>query len=254
MFEGRAVIDRSFGLSTRHFCGSSKVGNVKPPRSEAAKRTLELWRDLPRSARLHTNIRWWTAPFEALEVEVPRSGNILEVGCGHGVFTTFLAVSSVERRVVGIDIDAEKIALAKQSVLGLRDGEANLSFDHRASGDVPLIDGGWDAIVFADVLYLLPLEARTALLAECVDALSMNGVLVVKEVDTAPKFKAQIAQFQEFLATKVLRITDGDALDFPSAAELEGLLVSDGLETRVARLDKGYFHPHCVVVGRKTQT
>jgi 2-polyprenyl-3-methyl-5-hydroxy-6-metoxy-1,4-benzoquinol methylase len=202
---------------------------------------------------MHTNIRWWTAPFEALEVQVPRSGNILEVGCGHGVFTTFLAVSSADRRVVGIDIDAEKIALAKQSVLGLSDSEANLSFEHRSSGDVPMIDGGWDAIVFADVLYLLPVDARTALLAECIEALSPGGLLVVKEVDTSPKFKAQIAQFQEFLATKVLRITDGDEMDFPSAAEIEALMASDGLETQIARLDKGYFHPHCVVVGRKRQ-
>lgn len=224
---------------------------MKPPRSVAAKRTLALWRGLPRSARIHTNIRWWTAPFEALEVQIPRSGNILEVGCGHGVFTTFLAVSSPDRSVVGIDIDGEKIALAKQSVLGLRNGEANLSFEHRASGDVPLIDGGWDAIVFADVLYLLPVEARTALLAECVEALSPDGLLVVKEVDTSPKFKAQVAQFQEFLATKVLRITDGDVLNFPSAVELKALMTSDGLETYVLRLDKGYFHPHCVVVGRK---
>ena len=224
---------------------------MKPPRSVAAKRTLALWRGLPRSARFHTNIRWWTAPFEALEVQIPRSGNILEVGCGHGVFTTFLAVSSPDRSVVGIDIDGEKIALAKQSVLGLRNGEANLSFEHRASGDVPLIDGGWDAIVFADVLYLLPVEARTALLAECVEALSPDGLLVVKEVDTSPKFKAQVAQFQEFLATKVLRITDGDVLNFPSAVELKALMTSDGLETYVLRLDKGYFHPHCVVVGRK---
>jgi len=184
---------------------------------------------------------------------VPRSGNILEVGCGHGVFTTFLAVSSLGRSVVGIDIDGEKIALAKQSVLGLRNGEANLSFEHRSSGDVPLIDGGWDAIVFADVLYLLPVEARTALLAECVEALSPDGLLVVKEVDTSPKFKAQMAQFQEFLATKVLRITHGDALNFPSAVELEALMRSDGLETQMSRLDKGYFHPHCVVIGRKRQ-
>lgn len=230
------------------------MGNVKPPRSVAAKRTLALWRDLPRSARVHTNIRWWTAPFEALEVQVPRSGNILEVGCGHGVFTTFLAVSSPDRSVVGIDIDEEKIALAKQSVLGLRNGEASLIFEHRASGDVPLINGGWDAIVFADVLYLLPVDARIALLTECVEALSPDGLLVVKEVDTSPKFKAQMAQFQEFLATKVLRITHGDALNFPSAAELEVLMTSDGLETHVLRIDKGYVHPHCVVVGRKRQS
>ena len=227
---------------------------MKPPRSEAAKRALGLWKKSARSARLHTTIRWWTAPFEALEAEVPRSGNILEVGCGHGVFATFLALSSASRSVVGVDIDTEKIELAQVSLQGLRPGEATVSFEHRESGEFLTIGSGWNAIVFADVLYLLAPEDRSRLLAQCVAALAPGGVLIVKEVDTKPRFKARIAQFQEFLATKVVRITDGDALDFPSAADLETLLARNGLATRVSRIDKGYFHPHCVVVGTKAST
>ena len=224
---------------------------MKPPRSAAAKRALGLWKQAPRSSRVHTSIRWWTAPFEALALEIPRAGNILEVGCGHGVFTSFIALSSRSRNVVGVDIDEEKIKLAQGSLQGLRSDEATVSFEHRPSGEIPTVGGGWNAIVFADVLYLLAPEDRSRLLAECAAVLAPGGVLIVKEVDTKPRFKARIAQFQEFLATKVMRITDGDALDFPSAADLEMLMKSNGLTTRVARLDKGYFHPHCVVVGTK---
>ena len=222
---------------------------MRRPRSAAARRALALWDDSPRPTRLHTTIRAWTAPFEALEVHVPRSGAVLEVGCGHGLFSTFLALSSQDRRVVGIDIDDEKIELARTMASRLNEGEAEVSFDHVASGELPTLEGGWDAIVFADVLYLLQPEDRSRLLAECVNVLSPTGVLIVKEVDTEPKVKARISQFQEFLATRVLRITRGDAMDFPSAKELAAELASDGLVTRTVRLDKGYFHPHCVVIG-----
>lgn len=224
---------------------------MKRPRSAAARRALALWDDSSRPARVHTTIRAWTAPFEALEAHVPRSGAVLEVGCGHGLFSTFLALSSRDRRVVGIDIDEKKIELAKEMASRLDEGEAEVSFDHVASGDVPFLDGGWDAIVFADVLYLLQPEDRSRLLTECVKALAPRGVLIVKEVDTEPKVKARIAQFQEFLATRVLRITRGDAMDFPSAKELAAQLANAGLITRSARLDKGYFHPHCVVIGAR---
>ena len=227
---------------------------MKPPRSDAAKRALWLWKQSARSARLHTVIRWWTAPFEALETEVPRSGKILEVGCGHGMFATYLALSSAGRTVVGVDIDAQKIELAQESVRQLRQGEATISFEHRPSGEILTIEGGWDAIVFADVLYLIAPEIRSRLLSDCIAALAPDGCLIVKEVNTEPRIKALIAQFQEFLATKVLRITDGDVLDFPSAADIETLISSDGLTTRVGRLDKGYFHPHCVVVGTKASS
>lgn len=224
---------------------------MRPPRSAAAERTLELWRPSPFSARVHTRIRWWTAPFEALEQLVPRTGDILEVGCGHGLFTTYLALSSADRNVVGIDIDAEKIALARQTAGRLRSGEARVSFSSRPSGDVPTIDGGWNAIVISDVLYLLPSDARDGLIAECAAALAAGGSLVVKEVDTEPNFKARLAQFQEYLATRILHITDGDTLDFPSVAELELAMRSGGLSTSRCALDKGYFHPHCAVVGTK---
>lgn len=224
---------------------------MKRPRSAAAKRALGLWKGSPRSSRIHTTIRAWTAPFEALEAKVPASGSILEVGCGHGVFATFLALSSKQRHVVGIDIDANKIALAKTMADRLAPGEADLRFESRASGQLPETAGGWDAIVFADVLYLLQPEDRKKLLIECAGALSSGGVLIVKEVDTEPRFKARIAQFQEFLATRVIRITRGDAMNFPSAAELAEELSLAGLVTSSARLDKGYFHPHCVVIGTK---
>jgi 2-polyprenyl-3-methyl-5-hydroxy-6-metoxy-1,4-benzoquinol methylase len=139
-------------------------------------------------------------------------------------------------------------------VRNLRPGEATISFEHRPSGEILTIEGGWDAIVFADVLYLIAPEDRSRLLSDCIAALAPGGCLIVKEVNTEPRIKAFVAQFQEFLATKVLRITDGDALDFPSATDIETLISSGGLTTRVGRLDKGYFHPHCVVVGTKAST
>ncbi len=224
---------------------------MKPPRSPAARRVLALWRPAPRGDRFHTAVRWWTAPFAALEQEVPLAGDVLEVGCGHGVFSTYLAVTSRARHVVGVDIDADKIALARQAAAHLEPGEADVTFRVSPSGEVPRIDGGWRCIVFADVLYLLTRERREALLAECADALAPGGLLVVKEVDTAPPVKAKAAQLQEVLATRVLRITDGDALDFPSAEELQGVLDRLGLRTMAKRLDHGYLHPHCLVLGTR---
>ena len=224
---------------------------MKPPRSPAARRVLALWDDAPKGDRFHTAMRWWTAPFAALEHEVPLAGDILEVGCGHGVFSTYLAITSRARRVVGVDIDADKIALARSVAEGLEPGEGDVRFEVSPSGAVPTIEGGWRCIVFADVLYLLPREGREALLAECARALAPGGLLVVKEVDTQPAFKARLAQFQEVLATRVFKITAGETLDFPSSAELEAVVAAQGLATMAKRIDHGYLHPHCVVLGTR---
>ena len=79
----------------------------------------------------------------------------------------------------------------------------------------------------------------------------VSPISSVKEVDTTPVLKAKIAQLQEVLATRVLRITDGDALDFPSGTELEGVVADLGLDATLKRIDRGYLHPHCVVVGHR---
>jgi len=225
---------------------------MRPPRSAAARRSLAIWRGAPLSDRVHCHIRWWTAPFAALETEVPRDGAILEIGCGHALFSTYLALTSTSRQVRGVDIDADKIEQAGLALARLAPGEADIAVEHRPSGDVPTRIGGWDAIVLVDVLYLLSPSARRELLGRCVDALAPDGVLILKEVDTSPRLKAAVAQFQEFLATKVFRFTATDHdLHFPSVAELRGLLVDCGLAVRTDRLDRGYFHPHCVVIGTR---
>lgn len=222
---------------------------MRRPRSASARRALGLWKGAPRSARVHTTLRWWSAPFEPLATAVPDVGHVLEVGCGHGLLSTLLAIDGPERSVVGIDIDDAKIELAKDRSAPLVAEGIELRFEHRAPGDIPTIEGGWDAIVIVDVLYLLEATRRRELLAACIDALAPGGELLLKEVDTRPRVKASIAQAQEFVSTKVLRITRGEHIDFSSAAELELLLDELGLRTTVRRLDHGYFHPHCLVTG-----
>ncbi|CAM8657306.1 UbiG 2-polyprenyl-3-methyl-5-hydroxy-6-metoxy-1,4-benzoquinol methylase [Acidimicrobiia bacterium] len=224
---------------------------MKAPKSPAARRTMALWSAAPRSSRLHTTIRWWSAPFTELELEVPLAGDVLEVGCGHGIFTVFLGISSRARRVVGIDIDSDKIALAKSAASGLRPGEAEVDFDVMPAGSIPALEGGWRAIVFADVLYLMHPEDRAAILSACFEALAPGGLLIVKEVDTRPRMKALLAQFQEILSTRVFRITRGSHLDFPSLTELESLMTELGMSTIAKHIDHGYIHPHCVVIGTK---
>ena len=227
---------------------------MRGPRSDAARRTLGLWKGAPRSARVHTTLRWWSAPFEPLSAAVPDVGRVLEVGCGHGLVSTLLALDGSERSVLGIDIDDAKIELAVDRTGPLGADGIDLRFEHCEPGEIPRVDGGWDAIVIVDVLYLLHADRRRELLGACADALAPGGELLLKEVDTRPWAKAAIAKAQEFVSTKILRITRGEHIDFSSAAELELLLDDLGLRTTARRLDHGYFHPHCLVTGRRAAT
>lgn len=213
-----------------------------------ARRALALYEDAPRGDRLHVRIRWATCPVAAVDAEVPTRGRVLEVGCGHGLVSSYLALACPDRHVVGVDIDEHKIEVAHRAAAHLDPRASNLEFS--TSGDGSLPRGPWDAIVIVDVLYLLDPDDEVALLDACIAELAPGGVLVLKETDTVPRLKHEIAKFQEVLATKVLRITEGDALEFTPLGELASHLTAAGLATSLRRVDQGYPHPHSLLVAR----
>ena len=101
------------------------------------------------------------------------------------------------------------------------------------------------------MLYLLPAIEQRRLLAEAAAELAPGGLLVVKEMGTGPRWKYRWNTWQETLAVRVLRITEGSSFDFVAPAVMAGWLHDLGLTTTTRRLDRGRLHPHHLLVGKR---
>ncbi|NMR19430.1 class I SAM-dependent methyltransferase [Cellulomonas fimi] len=215
----------------------------------AGRGALRLYAGAPAGVRAHVHVRWWSAPFVPVADALPRAGRILEIGCGHGLFSAYAALAAPGREVVGVDIDPDKIRAAKAAARRWdpADGVGRLSFAVAPSGAVP--PGPWDAVVVVDMLYLLPEAGQRRLLEEAVAALAPGGRLVVKEMGTEPRWKLRWNTWQETLSVKVLRITAGSSFDFVDPAETARWLEELGMTTATRRLDRGRLHPHHLLVG-----
>ena len=213
----------------------------------AAREALAAYRGAARGDRLHVLIRWLTCPFPPVVDVLPRSGRVLEVGCGHGLFSTYLSRRSPGVQVHGVDIDPDKVAVAQRSAPGT-DGQ--LTFAVAESGVLPA--GPWDAVVLVDVLYLLDEAGQRALLTSCAAVLAPGGVLVVKDMATRPRWKARLNALQETVSVRVLRITAGSTeFAFVEPDERARWLRAAGLvDVRARRLDRGRAHPHHLLMGR----
>jgi SAM-dependent methyltransferase len=235
----------------------------------AARVALDAYRAAPFAARVHATVRWWSAPFPAVEAALPTSGRVLEIGCGHGLFSSFAAVASGSRSVVGVDIDAAKIAQAEGARRRLPG--ADLRFQLAPSGAVPT--GPWDAIVVIDMLDLLPSDDQRALLADAAAQLGPGGLLLVKEMSPTPRWKAGWNTLQETLAVSILHLTervdsDGTSgpaapgeppagrdsgsrprFDFVAPDVMAGWLRQSGLSVSSRRLDRHRLHPHHLLIG-----
>lgn len=218
--------------------------------SGSARGVFDLYASQPWRVRAHVRIRWQTCPFEAVAADVPEAGRILDVGCGHGVFSAYLALQNERRRVLGIDVAEDKILAATAAAdAAARKGRTNLRFNRADVEALP--EGPWDAILVLDVLYLLQPERQQSLLERCAQALSPGGVLIVKEVADQPRWKAAWNRMQENFSVRVLRITRGERLCFLPPARHASWLAAQGLEVRERPLHKGFFHPHHLIVARR---
>jgi 2-polyprenyl-3-methyl-5-hydroxy-6-metoxy-1,4-benzoquinol methylase len=178
--------------------------------------------------------------------EVPASGPILEVGCGHGLLSLYLALASPGRRVTGVDVDEDKLAAARTAAAA---GGLDATFELVHGATLP--EGPWAGIAIVDVLYLLGAADQGALLRSCAERLSPGGTLVVKEMAPVPRWKARWNAVQETAAVKILGITEGEQLTFLPPAELSAAMADGGLTVRDRPVHRGYPHPHHLLVGQK---
>ena len=213
---------------------------------------LRLYATAPLGVRAHVWVRWATCPFRRVAAQVPETGRILEVGCGYGLFSNFLALSAPGRRVSGIDIDVRKIVHGQHAAQAAGVFGAHADLHLEPPGDIP--DGPWDAIVIVDVLYLLDADAQEGLLRSCAGQLALGGSLVVKEMALVPRWKAAWNRLQETLAVKVVKITAGEKLTLLDPARLGAWMEEDGLVVQHHPLDRRYPHPHHLIVGTKRRS
>ena len=219
-------------------------------RSQIPEDLASLYAAASTRVRSHAALRWRTCPFEAVAERVPESGRILDVGCGHGLLAARLAMTSPRRRVLGIDVATDKIFPAQSAAEeAARRGVANLEFRRTAPGELPA--GPWSAILFVDVLYLLSPTDQERLLRAAAKSLGPGGVLLVKEVSNRPLAKAAWAYLQEIAAVHVLGITEGRGVRMLPPAVQAAWLENERLQVELVPLDRGYVHPHHLIVARR---
>jgi 2-polyprenyl-3-methyl-5-hydroxy-6-metoxy-1,4-benzoquinol methylase len=215
------------------------------------------YRDAGFGVRVHTTIRWLTCPFAPIADALADARHVLDVGCGHGMFPLYLASRHPTPEITGVDIDRDKLTAARGAARATNlDGR--IRFEAVDPGWDPSVEppmrppDGWDGIAIVDVLYLLGHERARELVRAAAGALAPGGRLVVKELDTTPAWKHRVSAAQEILATRVLRITQGEHVEQVPSRVLGDELRSIGLQVTTERLDRGRLHPDYLVVATRS--
>lgn len=138
------------------------------------KKILKKYQDSPFLHRNFIAVRSDRRGFAIVERLIPKKGIIVDLGCGHGYFSHYLALKGPKRKIVGIDNDFRKIEIAKNS-----NDNKNIRF---MVGDITKSNlPSADVFVILNVLYQLPDKKKELIIQNTHKKLKKGGLLIFRE-------------------------------------------------------------------------
>lgn len=169
------------------------------------------------SVKIHNFLRNLMIPLQQIDEALPQHGLILDLGCGEGAVSSFLAGKKA-RNVIGIDIDKKRVQQAYQK---------NLKFIH--GNAINFNVAGADGIVISDVLHHINFQDQEKLLKNISANLKKGGVVVIKEIDTGEFIRSWLSRFWDFVFYPMKKIY------FSNAHDLTAKLTKLGFSVKIKR-------------------
>lgn len=173
-----------------------------------------------KTSKIYDKLRSAILPLSEIDRALPKSGTIIELGCGQGVISKYLAKRK-NRLVLGIDANIKRIGGSTTSNLRFKVGDIT-SINYKPQ----------DGFVISDVLHHLSFKDQKALLSKLNKALKKNGTLVIKEIDTTEFLRSKLSRFWDFA------LYPKDKIIYWNSNELKKYLNKLGFKVNIKRTSR----------------
>lgn len=178
-----------------------------------------------RLVTLYTYLRFWEDNrYRRIEKMLPKKGRFIDMGCGLGIFSNYLALCSPKRKILGLEFGQKKIKIAQQAAQ--KGGLVNASFAPKniTKAKIPKVD----VIIIMHVLHHLnSFQEQERLLRTCLRKLKKGGILLIDEVEK----NFSLRYFLAILTDNLLY--PGDTFYFKDRTSMLKLLKQFPLEVEV---------------------
>ncbi|MEB2777818.1 methyltransferase domain-containing protein [Algoriphagus sp. D3-2-R+10] len=166
--------------------------------------------------------------YELIHRELIEKNSIYDLGCGNGFLSYFLKLKNSERKIIGIDYDENKIAIAENCYLN----DGSMEFISADISDIELASS--EAIILMDVLHYLSPEKKSIVLQMCLNSLTNDGILIIKDGLLSDSDKHKWTLNSEKWSTKWVKFNKiTDELSFFDLAFIENWSTENHLEMKI---------------------
>ena len=174
---------------------------------------------------------------------IEKDRRMLTLGCGFGLFDLTAGLKWPGKPITGVDVDAGRIAEANTAAERLRLGEVHFHVMDLSHDNIELPEA--DEILLLDLLHHIPVAAQERLVRLAHARLSEGGVMVVKDIHTAARFKLFFTWLLDMLMTRWAPVYSR------SQDEFEHLFETAGFDVITLFLDDILPYPHVLYICRK---
>lgn len=181
-------------------------------------------------------------PFDAMIRALPEGSDVLDVGCGAGLFLGLAARSGKLRYGVGFDSDARALAIAQSLVLP-SDSGARLVFRHLQVED-RWPEGAFDVVSMIDVMHHVPVSVRPKIFIAAAAALKEGGLFLYKDISAADRPRAFMNRVHDLVLAR-------QWVTYSSAGDIRQMALAQGLAERSYEKIDLYWYGHDLHVFKK---
>ncbi|OFX30692.1 MAG: hypothetical protein A2X08_07600 [Bacteroidetes bacterium GWA2_32_17] len=152
--------------------------------------------------KLEDNYRYFN------EIISPKA-DIMDIGCGYGFMSYMLGFLSDERKIFGVDYDADKIEIAQNCI----SKNENVKFEYADATQFPFVNK--DVFILSDILHYISEEQQEQLISNCIKHLNNNGLIIIRDANKNLKARHWGTRYTEFFSTKTgFNKLEGNKLHF----------------------------------------
>lgn len=179
--------------------------------------------------RAFLTARWYLTPYSRMISQLPRNGLILDLGCGHGLFSIAAALSSPTRTLIGIDHDTHRVHLASHAARNL----PNVQIRQGSMTQFPAEKQPYSGIAMIDVMHYFSPDIQLDLARKAHQLLDKGGVLLVREVNPEGGLPSLWNRLYERIATGIgFTQAEKKGLHFRTQAGWEALMKEAGFKVK----------------------